>query len=115
MEKEIPGAMRVPLEVIAAAGQSGGAVTSCSGCGVCCREQNIPPYLDEIDFIPLALQKEVIEARKHEAELAGKPCIWFDEATKKCRHHEDRPNICREYEVGGELCLETRARFGVVL
>jgi len=113
MENDNSVAARVALAVINSPEPSAVVITKCDGCGVCCREQNIPPYLDEIDFIPLALQKEVIEARKHEAELAGKPCIWWDQATRKCRHHEDRPNICREYEVGGELCLETRARFGV--
>jgi Fe-S-cluster containining protein len=112
MENEDPVAARIPLAVIHSSAAPP-AVTRCDGCGVCCREQNIPPYLDEIDFIPPALQREVLEARKHEAELAGKPCIWWDEGTRKCRHHEDRPNICREYEVGGELCMETRARFGV--
>ncbi|MDB5330365.1 MAG: hypothetical protein JWP03_1516 [Phycisphaerales bacterium] len=90
-------------------------VTTCTGCGVCCREVSVPPYLDEIDFIPIALQREVYEARKIEAELIAqsRPCIWWEPATGKCGHHEDRPNICREYEIGGELCLETRARFGV--
>ena len=106
-----PAVPRISLEVIAPASLSV-PVANCDGCGVCCLEQNIPPYLDEIDFIPIALQKEVIEARKREAELEGQPCIWFDLTTRKCRHHEDRPNICREYEVGGDLCLETRERAG---
>ena len=113
MPKDTPGPVRVPLPVVESPRPAPRAVTSCDGCGVCCREQNIPPYLDEIDFIPLALQREVIDARKREAELAGQPCLWWDPATGKCRHHEHRPNICREYEVGGELCLETRERFEV--
>jgi Fe-S-cluster containining protein len=104
---------RVHLPVVETTPTTARAVTSCEGCGVCCREQNIPPYLDEIDFIPRELEKEVLEARKIEAELAGKPCIWWEKTTGKCRHHEHRPNICREYEVGGELCLETRVKFGV--
>lgn len=88
-------------------------VTSCDGCGVCCREQPLPPFLDDIDLIPPELQREMAEAIKIEAQLwaLGQPCIWFEPSTGKCRHHEHRPNICREYEIGGELCLETRARW----
>ena len=85
-------------------------VTTCQGCGICCTEQSLPPFLDEIDFAPPDLQREVLEARKHEADFAGQPCIWWDRETKKCKHHEDRPNICREFEVGGDCCLEIRAR-----
>jgi Fe-S-cluster containining protein len=110
MNSNAPQRQPVSLDVIPTSGQ---AVTSCDGCGVCCTEQNIPPYLDEIDFIPVELQREVYEARKIEAALEGKPCIWQDPVTRKCIHHEHRPNICREYEVGGELCLEIRQRLGV--
>lgn len=87
-------------------------ITSCEGCGVCCKEQHIPPFLDDIDFLPKELEREMIELRKIEAELIGKPCAWQDQATGKCRHHEHRPNICREYEIGAELCLEIRAKYG---
>jgi Fe-S-cluster containining protein len=88
---------------------------TCEGCGVCCTEVPVPPYLDEIDFIPPALQREVYAARLIEEQLIAekRACIWWDRSTKKCTHHEDRPNICREYEVSGELCLETRAKFGI--
>lgn len=92
-----------------------GAVTVCDGCGVCCREQPLPPFLDDIDLIPAELQKEVIELQKreHELWLLAQPCTWFDLRTKKCIHHEHRPNICREYEVGADLCLEIREKYRV--
>jgi Fe-S-cluster containining protein len=91
------------------------AVTTCAGCGVCCREQPLPPFLDDIDLIPAELQKEVIELQRREAELwqLGRPCTWFDERTNQCIHHEHRPNICREYEVGAELCLEIREKYRI--
>jgi Fe-S-cluster containining protein len=90
-------------------------VTSCEGCGVCCTEVPVPPFLDDIDFIPAELQREVIEAQKVEAELTAqrRPCIWHDPKTMKCIHHDHRPNICREFEIGGELCLEIRERFRI--
>ena len=104
---------RLSLPVADAAPAVPRFVTTCEGCGVCCREQILPPFLDEIDFIPEALQREVIEARKREAHLLalGNPCIWFDEQTRKCIHHADRPNVCREFVIGEEDCLEIRARW----
>lgn len=90
-------------------------MASCEGCGVCCRTQPLPPFLDDIDLIPRELQTEVLALQKREPELwdAGLPCTWWEESTKGCRHHEHRPNICREFEIGGESCLEFREKFGV--
>jgi len=75
-------------------------------------ELSVPPFLDEIDFLPRELQQEVIAARMEENVRAaqGLPCTWFDVQSLKCRHYEDRPNICREFETGGDCCLETRER-----
>lgn len=91
---------------------SSGLVTDCGGCGACCMELSVPPFLDEIDFLPRELQQEVIVARLEESGRSsqGLPCIWFDPQTLKCRHYEHRPNICREFETGGDCCLETRER-----
>ena len=92
---------------------SNGPVTDCGGCGACCMELSVPPFLDEIDFLPSELQQEVIAARMEESVRVaqGLPCIWFDSQTLKCRHYEHRPNVCREFETGGDCCLETRARW----
>ncbi|MFN0052640.1 MAG: YkgJ family cysteine cluster protein, partial [Planctomycetales bacterium] len=38
-------------------------------------------------------------------------CLWFDPQTRKCRHHEWRPQVCRDYEMGGDECLALRRRF----
>ena len=103
---------RIPLKTVETQAP---AVVSCEGCGVCCREQPFPPFLDDIDLLPRDLQQEMLELQKREDELwrLGRPCTWFDESTGKCRHHEHRPNICRNYDIGSELCLEVRERFGI--
>jgi Fe-S-cluster containining protein len=44
---------------------------------------------------------------------SGLPCLLFDEATRRCRVYEHRPEICREYEVGGEACLAARRDRGI--
>ena len=38
-------------------------------------------------------------------------CLWFDENTMQCRHHEHRPSVCREFEIGSEDCVGWRERF----
>ncbi len=40
------------------------------------------------------------------------PCCWLDPTTRKCRWYEHRPEICRDFELGGESCLRKRERWG---
>ena len=40
----------------------------------------------------------------------GQACIWFDPQKKNCRHHEFRPQLCRDFEIGSEACLRVRRR-----
>lgn len=50
------------------------------------------------------------ERRTHLAKLLtgdssdDPACIWLDRNTKRCRYHEQRPSICREFEIGSEDC-----------
>jgi len=41
------------------------------------------------------------------------PCLWYDEATRRCRHYEHRPTTCREFKIGCEGCLSHRERCGI--
>ena len=40
-------------------------------------------------------------------ELDGE-CIWLDMDTRRCLNHEHRPQVCRDFSVGGTGCLEWR-------
>ena len=92
--------------------------TNCDDCGACCMGQNFLPvtacaYGAEVDRLPAAYREAL------EAVLSGPcggddgcPCIWLDRETGKCRHHELRPDICREFEIGGEDCLRIRRKKG---
>jgi uncharacterized protein len=35
-------------------------------------------------------------------------CLWFDPVTRQCRHYAWRPQVCRDYELGGDACLLRR-------
>ena len=36
------------------------------------------------------------------------PCLWYDAAAMRCRHHEWRPVVCREFEIGSASCVSDR-------
>lgn len=42
-----------------------------------------------------------------DGQLDG-PCFWFDETTRRCKHHEHRPRVCRDFVVGSTDCLSWR-------
>ena len=39
------------------------------------------------------------------------PCIWLDRESRLCRHHEYRPNVCRDFSVGSQGCLDWREHY----
>lgn len=111
-------------------------IESCEGCGACCMEQGSPPgYLwlrqldpdarsawpDEDDVKRVAtLPAEAMAAVEEYAiklmagEVSGEgPCCWLDRQTMRCRWHEQRPQICRDFEVGSMPCQAYRHAYGV--
>jgi Fe-S-cluster containining protein len=44
----------------------------------------------------------------------GTPCIWYDPETKRCRHYEHRPTLCRDaLQPGDRDCLRCRREYGI--
>ena len=35
-------------------------------------------------------------------------CVWLDPGTRLCRHHTHRPQVCRDFEIGCQQCLDWR-------
>jgi Fe-S-cluster containining protein len=98
---------------------------SCAGCGLCCEGIGSPVLLyasgpriiEPHPFRPSGLPLELIEeidahflglARGQEAQ---ERCLWFDTDTRRCKHYEWRPQVCRDYELGGRACLAQRRPF----
>jgi Fe-S-cluster containining protein len=99
-------------------------IESCDGCGACCFEQASPPgYLyilvnpGDYSGSEFAEDAERLKHLPTEARLAldkyrddllaGRSrgdgaCIWLDPITRKCRHYEHRPSICRDELVRGD-------------
>lgn len=84
----------------------------CNGCGVCCNEtKGEPPFnKDEIDGIEdLRIQADVRKLHEERAQRRwDTPCPWLDSETRLCDHYDERPKECREYEIGGDPCVEVR-------
>lgn len=92
---------------------------SCDGCGLCCMHMASPPFSEDedIDLPPevFADLQGVRESRKLQFKVHGTdhvPCGWFDMVTRKCRHYEHRPSVCRDFEVGSTSCVGMRTDAG---
>lgn len=100
-------------------------IDSCDGCSACCMEQSSPPgyvavlsdyWGDEEDIervrhLPGEAMSVLREYRIRllDEDIKGERlCCWLDLLTKRCRWHEHRPNICREFEVGSKSCRDWR-------
>ena len=97
-------------------------ILNCDNCGVCCTTmghprffwtQNLGSVVDELWIkLPTSLVNEIdrhlaLHGGDENADF-GTPCIWFDPIKKNCRHHEHRPQLCRDFQVGSDACLRLR-------
>lgn len=75
-----------------------------------------PGYAEPHPFRPDGLPQPLIdEINAHFSGLlrGQEPqecCLWFDAETRLCKHHEWRPQVCRDYEIAGRECLRERRR-----
>ena len=62
------------------------------------------------DVLPESLKSEIADFRKivRPNSSHDQPCIWLDSTTKRCRHYEYRPRLCRNFKLGGADCLGFR-------
>jgi Fe-S-cluster containining protein len=88
-------------------------IDSCQGCGACCRNQPYPPFMWDADDSPppdlgLVLTASILANDRADDE----PCLWLG-PDGRCAHYDDRPEICREFELGGEDCLRVRSIYQI--
>jgi Fe-S-cluster containining protein len=108
-------------------------VLSCDDCGACCRHVGTPPFVylhpslydqpppvgwgDDDPEVErwatappesIAILADYYAGTEVDRGERGLPCLWYDAASKRCRFYEYRPEVCREFEVGGEDCLRIR-------
>ena len=95
-------------------------VINCDGCGICCMHMAVPPFLpEETDGLPEDIREEfraILATREIQFTATDSdfvPCAWFDWATRQCRHYDHRPEVCREFEVGCDACVDLRRNGGL--
>ena len=98
---------------------------SCDGCGLCCEKIGSPvllyasrpeilgPHPFRPSGLPEALIQEIDETFSglRRGEEPQEQCLWFDPETRSCSHYEWRPQVCRDYELGGKACLIERREY----
>lgn len=77
----------------------------CAGCGSCCTDQTIKLTILERNTIPA---EEMTRNRQELLKVNGH-CIRFDPITRRCKNHEERPQICRDFKAGCGRCVLMRA------
>ena len=91
-------------------------IESCDDCGACCMKTPVPPFEpgEEAVWDVTDVQRKPIEERvaadQHFDDL---PCVWFDLNTRRCLHYEQRPEACRRFEIGSDLCRLSRCDIGL--
>ena len=93
-------------------------ITDCNGCGSCCLEMCSPPFLGPTDEEYLALPDAVqcsydlgMAQREEDGWIDGVACFWFDKESRRCKHYEHRPEICRDFDRGCEACHGWREQY----
>jgi uncharacterized protein len=92
---------------------------SCTACGACCNRIGHPPFsLSGDEFAELEALRPDLAAGVQQAADAGRlerklPCLWLDPTSKRCRHYDLRPKICRDFAIGSPKCLELRWLNGI--
>ena len=62
------------------------------------------------DHLRRELEMVLTEEKDSGVTMDG-PCIWLDPDSRRCRHHEYRPSVCREFEIGSQECLDWRRTY----
>ncbi|MEQ9406477.1 MAG: YkgJ family cysteine cluster protein [Fuerstiella sp.] len=91
-------------------------IESCDDCGACCLCTPVPPFEPGEEVardVPAELLQPIhdrIAADEHFQLLC---CVWFDTASRRCRHYELRPEACRRFEINSDLCRLSRWDAGI--
>ena len=60
------------------------------------------------DDLKQELERFIASYPKLPAGQLDGPCVWFDHESRRCKHYEHRPRVCRDFKVGCTDCLGWR-------
>jgi Fe-S-cluster containining protein len=71
-----------------------------------------------LPVVTAALGARCLGAARHEGAGGRPACVAFAGQLGQqcgCAIYKDRPSVCREFEVGGQLCRQARQQAGLTL
>jgi len=76
----------------------------------------LPPFEpgeeEAYDLTP-AQRQPVLDRIAADEQFDSLPCVWFDVAHRQCLYYEQRPDACRRFEIGSDLCRLSRCDAGL--
>ena len=85
---------------------------TCATCRACCCQLEVMLMGD--DKVPRHLTHEDAWGGEVMRRLEDGWCVALNRDTMLCTIYERRPDVCREYEMGGLACREERAHLDAV-
>jgi uncharacterized protein len=85
----------------------------CKSCGACCCFKWSWPVLRRDRSDAVNIPKEMVRSDFPLMKTIDNRCIALDGKVGKsvcCKVYNDRPNSCRQFELGSDLCKEARKK-----
>lgn len=82
-------------------------IPACAGCGRCCHL--VVELVEGVDDVPEGLVAEHDGVRCMDQRGDG-ACVALHPVTQLCTIYENRPQACREFGRGGDLCRQILAK-----
>jgi Fe-S-cluster containining protein len=85
----------------------------CKSCGACCCFKWSWPVLRRDRLDAVNIPKEMVRTDFPLMKTIDNRCIALDGKVGKsvcCKVYDDRPNSCRQFEPGSDLCREARKK-----
>lgn len=91
----------------------------CTTCSACCLREGMLP-IEQMRLEGKPISKELLAEATERAETCPEAeipwCVWFvatqdsidDGPCGRCRHYEQRPKCCSDFEKGSDKCLAAR-------
>ena len=72
-----------------------------------------PEEFDRVNNLPEELKREILKrSEPGKPDWDGEICVWLDMNTRKCKHYDIRPSVCRKaVEIGDDGCRSWRKEY----
>lgn len=90
----------------------------CKMCGACCMHTATPLYLpEEFDKLPTDIKQVISWFRQNDPDRGSysTPCYFYSMVTRKCLIHENKPQVCGEFQAGSPDCLILREKYLIAI